>query len=191
MVFGVWLREGRFRGGSRWVSVVPFWGWIGVLRGERVGCGGLYRRRGWAPSAVARSTARPLWGGRGGRTRTILGDQRLTYPESATPRRAPPLLRGIQLGCSSSVRAWSIWSLGVRRHGGRGHRLTLAGERFVGLASEDAAAFSIFFPMDQGSSVVGANGGNTGPPTAAGGGAGTGIPSPGRTGALENPAGSI
>jgi hypothetical protein len=38
--------------------------------------------------------------------------------------------RGIQLGCSSSVRAWSIWSLGVRR--GRGHRLTLAGERFVG-----------------------------------------------------------
>ena len=27
-----------------------------------------------------------------------------------TPRRAPPLLRGIQLGCSSSVRAWSIWS---------------------------------------------------------------------------------
>ena len=42
----------------------------------------------------------------------------------------------------------SIWSLGVRRHGGRGHRLTLAGERFVGLASEDAAAFSIFFPMD-------------------------------------------
>ena len=51
-------------------------------------------------------------------------------------------------GASSSVRAWSIWSLGVRRHGGRGHRLTLAGERFVGLASEDAAAFSIFFPMD-------------------------------------------
>jgi len=42
----------------------------------------------------------------------------------------------------------SIWSLGVHRHGGRGHRLTLAGERFVGLASEDAAAFSIFFPMD-------------------------------------------
>ena len=38
--------------------------------------------------------------------------------------------RGIQLGCSSSVRAWSIWSLRVRR--GRGHRLTLAGERFVG-----------------------------------------------------------
>jgi hypothetical protein len=51
-------------------------------------------------------------------------------------------------GGSSSVRAWSIWSLGVRRHGGRGHRLTLAGERFVGLASEGAAAFSIFFPMD-------------------------------------------
>ena len=55
---------------------------------------------------------------------------------------------GIQLGCSSSVRAWSIWSFGVRRHGGRGHRLTFAGERFVGLASEDAAASSIFFPMD-------------------------------------------
>jgi hypothetical protein len=55
---------------------------------------------------------------------------------------------GIQLGCSSSVRAWSIWSLGVRRHGGRGHRLTLVGERFVGLAPEDAAAYSIFFPMD-------------------------------------------
>ena len=52
---------------------------------------------------------------------------------------------GIQLGCSSSVRAWSIWSLGVPRHGGRGHRLTLAGERFAGLASEYAAAFAIFF----------------------------------------------
>jgi hypothetical protein len=50
--------------------------------------------------------------------------------------------RGIQLGCSSSVRAWSIWSLGVRR--GRGHRLTLASDS-LGLASEDAAAFSIFF----------------------------------------------
>jgi hypothetical protein len=121
VVFGVWLREGRFRGGSRWVAVVPFWGWIGVLRGERVGCGGLYRRRGWAPSAVARSTARPLWGGRGGRTRTILGDQRLTYPESATPRRAPPLLRGHSAGvlefCSGLVdlvvrrtSPWRAWS---------------------------------------------------------------------------------
>jgi hypothetical protein len=62
-----------------------------------------------------------------------------------------------------------------------------------GVVTEDAAAFSIFFPMDQGSSVVGPNGGGNGSPgpTAAGGGAGTGIPSPGRTGALENPAGCI
>ena len=98
---------------------------------------------------------------------------------------------GIQLGCSSSVRAWSIWSLGVGFHGRLGHRLTIAGERFVGQASEETAAFSIFFPMDYGSSVSGSNGGNTGPPTAAGGGAGTGIPSPGRTGTLENPADPI
>ena len=49
-----------------------------------------------------------------------------TYPESAAPRRAPPLLRGRSAGFSSSARARSIWSLGVRRHGGRGHRLTLA-----------------------------------------------------------------
>ena len=29
--------------------------------------------------------------------------------------------------------------VGVRRHGGGGHRLTLAGERFVGLVAEDIA----------------------------------------------------
>jgi hypothetical protein len=85
---------------------------------------------------------------RGGRTRTIWATNAyvpgISYPLAERLRSS----RGIQLGCSSSVRAWSIWSLGVRRHGGRGHRLTLAGERFVGLASEDAAAFSIFFPMD-------------------------------------------
>ena len=44
---------------------------------------------------------------------------------------------------------------------------------------------------DQGSIVSGDTGGNTGPPTVAGTGAGTGRPSLGRTGALENPAGSI
>ena len=44
-----WTRSGLVAGGpvlgwSRWVSVVPFWGWIGVLRGERVGCGGVCYR---------------------------------------------------------------------------------------------------------------------------------------------------
>jgi hypothetical protein len=29
--------------------------------------------------------------------------------------------------------------VGVRRHGGGGHRFTLAGERFVGLVAEDLA----------------------------------------------------
>jgi hypothetical protein len=69
-------------------------------------------------------------------------------PFCATNAYVSPLLMGHSAGGSSSVRAWSIWSFGVRRHGGRGHRLTFAGERFVGLASEDAAASSIFFPMD-------------------------------------------
>ena len=55
------------------------------------------------------------------------------------PRRAPPLLRGHSAGVFEFCSGLVDLVVGVGRHGGGGHRLTLAGERFVGRLAEDIA----------------------------------------------------
>ncbi len=48
--------------------------------------------------------------------------------------------RVLTMSTPNQVTIWSV-SERVRRHGGRGHRLRLAGERFLVWPTEDAAAF--------------------------------------------------
>ena len=55
------------------------------------------------------------------------------------PRRPPPLLRGHSAGVFEFCSGLVDLVVCVRRHGGGGHRLALAGERFVGLVAEDIA----------------------------------------------------
>jgi hypothetical protein len=52
------------------------------------------------------------------------------------PRRPPPLLRGHTAGVFEFCSGLVDLVVCVRHHGG-GHRLTLAGERFVGRLTED------------------------------------------------------
>ena len=64
-------------------------------------------------------------------------------PESEGRRVSEAVpLAAFQLGCSSSARAWSIWSYAYVDDLGGGHQFALAGERFVGLIAEDLAQVS-------------------------------------------------
>src|SRR5215472_424307 len=56
-----------------------------------------------------------------------------------TTRRAPPLLRGHSAGVFEFCSGLVDLVVGVGHHGGGGHRLALAGERFVGLVAEGFA----------------------------------------------------
>jgi len=58
---------------------------------------------------------------------------------SLPPRRPPPLLTGHSAGVFEFCSGLVDLVVCVGHHGGRRHRLPLAGERFVGLVVEDIA----------------------------------------------------